>query len=204
MSPQRQLPPLTTTRAPSAASRRRLPQAVPAQERLSQEVRVQRLRHPVEDRVRAAQQVGVDPVRDQVDLMAAADQVRGQGVVGPVHAAGLDEVAADQDVTGPVSALLTGRPARAGRRSPRPSARSRIGARGASRPAAPTRMRLRGSRRSRSAARIRSPSSSPSASSTAPDSAQSGSVRCPVLVTVATPWASAAMTLPRRPVTPSG
>src|SRR5262249_15263240 len=70
----------------------------PAEQRLAQQVRIGRLVDLMDgDVVQAAQVLG-GAVRHQMDRMTASRQMQRQGVVGPVHAAGLDEVTADQQI----------------------------------------------------------------------------------------------------------
>jgi hypothetical protein len=75
---------------------RRPSAAETVQRRPAEQVRIERLGHAVQHHARPPQELGVGPVRDEVDLAPPPRQVRRQREVRAVHAARLHEVAADQ------------------------------------------------------------------------------------------------------------
>ena len=68
----------------------------PLQEWFAEQVRVQRPRCRVTDHVRAAGNVAADPMRDDVDVVSATGEERGQRKVRAVLSAGRDERGGDE------------------------------------------------------------------------------------------------------------
>ena len=66
------------------------------QQRKPQRVRIPRFRHAMKRGVGICKQVVIGAKGDEVDRVPLTKQVRGQGVIGAIHAAGCHKIAGDE------------------------------------------------------------------------------------------------------------